>query len=346
MPDPNKKNEWWNQTVPSILPKTYLSLAAERGFAPEYFLDQININHKLLDDPQSELSMRVFEQLITAILDKLGQDAIGLEVGWRLPPTAFGNVGYALLCCATVGEAIQICQRFWHLIARGIHLSVETRDDTCIIDISAQEPVPDTFHRIMLECALTSMHRGFQLLIGHQQYAEEIWFALPEPSYSNIVRERLGTVKFDMPASQMRIPAALLETPLGMSNPTGLAFAIEQCEREEVISGITGNNVTLRVEEKMELGLNGYPDLEQIAQKLHMTTRTLRRKLQLENSGYKTLLERARRRDAIQLLENQELEIQKVAELLGYADPANFTRAFRQWTGQSPSQYRKARQNG
>ena len=95
----------------------------------------------------------------------------------------------------------------------------------------------------------------------------------------------------------------------------------------------------------MVYGLDGYPTLEDISQRLNMTTRTLRRKLEEEGTNFKALLEEAKRRDAIQLLDDRNLEIQRVANLLGYQDPANFTRAFRQWTGQTPSQYRDTRSN-
>ena len=62
-----------------------------------------------------------------------------------------------------------------------------------------------------------------------------------------------------------------------------------------------------------------------------------------EGIQYKTMVEETKRRDAVRLLDDQVMEIQQVATLLGYQDPANFTRAFRQWTGQTPSQYRATR---
>ncbi|HET8708252.1 MAG TPA: helix-turn-helix transcriptional regulator, partial [Pseudomonadales bacterium] len=98
------------------------------------------------------------------------------------------------------------------------------------------------------------------------------------------------------------------------------------------------------VHAEMVLGPSGYPSQEQLADKLHMSTRTFRRRLYEKNISYKQVLEDTRRRDAMQLLEKKTLEIQKVAELLGYKNPANFTRAFREWTGRSPSQYRFLRQ--
>ncbi len=80
-----------------------------------------------------------------------------------------------------------------------------------------------------------------------------------------------------------------------------------------------------------------------MARRLGMAPRTLRRHLKQEGTRYSTMLDAARRRDALRLLDNPSLPANRIAELLGYEDPANFTRAFRRWTGQSPSQYRRAR---
>ncbi|HET8706005.1 MAG TPA: helix-turn-helix transcriptional regulator, partial [Pseudomonadales bacterium] len=117
------------------------------------------------------------------------------------------------------------------------------------------------------------------------------------------------------------------------------------CEKEEALSGLESSRLLARAQNAMVLGVKGYPSLEELSKMLNMTPRTLRRKLQLEGSKYSQLLEESRRRDAVKLLDNRNLEVQKVAELLGYADPANFTRAFRQWTGQTPSEYRVTRNN-
>ena len=76
------------------------------------------------------------------------------------------------------------------------------------------------------------------------------------------------------------------------------------------------------------------------AARLHITPRTFRRRLQEQGSGYRLLLEEARRRDSCRLLAQPEPDIRRISELLGYADPANFTRAFRQWTGCTPSEWR------
>ena len=73
-----------------------------------------------------------------------------------------------------------------------------------------------------------------------------------------------------------------------------------------------------------------------------MSSRTLKRRLQQVGLGYQQLLDEARKRDAIKLIQNTHLTIEQIAQHLGYTDAANFTRAFKKWTGDTPSRYRLA----
>ena len=66
--------------------------------------------------------------------------------------------------------------------------------------------------------------------------------------------------------------------------------------------------------------------LEQVAERLFMSSRTLKRRLQQTGLGFQQLLDEARKRDAIKLLQNTSLTIEQIALRLGYTDPANFTR--------------------
>lgn len=76
-----------------------------------------------------------------------------------------------------------------------------------------------------------------------------------------------------------------------------------------------------------------------------MSTRTLRRRLEDGGASYRQLLDEARYRDARQWLAASDLDLKTIAERLQFTDPANFTRAFRRWAGQTPSTFRAAASN-
>jgi AraC-like DNA-binding protein len=83
------------------------------------------------------------------------------------------------------------------------------------------------------------------------------------------------------------------------------------------------------------------PALHEIAREQHIVPRTLIRRLKREGVSYQQILQQVRRQQAMELLADPGLTVKQISYLLGYKDPSNFGRAFRQWQGQSPGAYRR-----
>ncbi len=332
---------WWFQTVPVIYPLTCLELAKERGANVDNIIRQADLPFDILKHPTSEISLSQMKLLVEVVIDNIGDDGIGIELGLRLPPTAFGNLGYALLCSKSIEDVVELCVRFWHLLARTImDLSLHASETICVLDFTIMAPLPESIQRFICEVALTSIYQGFRLLADAEDEDMELWFCMPPPSYAEKSSSLLGRVHYNMPSNQFRFSSHLMQKRLSMYNATGLKFAVEQCIKEEELLNNDQRELRQKVCQKLSFGKNGYLTLEEISQHMNMTARTLRRRLDNEGTSFKSLLESAKRRDAIRLLDDRNMEIQRIAAFLGYQEPANFTRAFRQWTGQTPSQYR------
>lgn len=338
------KPEWRDHSIPAVYPQTYLRVAEERGASPEAILRRAGLNPAFIRRP-SDLRMVEMQALTETVLAVVGDDGLGVDVGWYLPPTAFGSFGYALLCSETLRDALEITRRYWHLAGRGTRLSVQAQQALYAAEVTPAGPFPATLRPLVLEVTMTSLYHGFLLLTDWAVEGLEIWFDFPAPGHADKVRRTLGTVRYDMPVNQFRFPGHLLDTRLGMHNPAALKFALEQCEREDALLSSQADRVASRAREAMRFDAGGYPSLADLSRRLNLTARTLRRRLDREGTSYSRLLAEARRRDALRLLDDPTLAIQRVAEWLGYRDPANFTRAFRQWTGQTPSQYRATRRS-
>ncbi|HJK91278.1 MAG TPA: AraC family transcriptional regulator [Polyangiaceae bacterium LLY-WYZ-15_(1-7)] len=339
-------DEWRRWFVPGVVPLTVLDIAAERGLSPATLLARANVTVPPSELFEAGLTLGQQADLVEVVAEALGDPRLGFEIGWRLPPTALGSVGYAILSSATVTEALELLQRFWHLVGRATSITLDTAGETGSVTLDVRVPMDAEGTALIKEITLVSMVRGVRGLAPGAEEALEVWFDFPEPPQGAWVRERLGRVRWDMPACQLRFPTALLDTKLPMSNPVGLRAAVAWCEREERLRGMADGRVTARVQSDLQPGPEGYPSLDQMARRLGMAPRTLRRHLGKEGTRYSDLLEAARRRDALRLLDNRALTAQEVAEMLGYRDAANFTRAFRRWTGQTPSQYRAATAEG
>jgi AraC-like DNA-binding protein len=98
--------------------------------------------------------------------------------------------------------------------------------------------------------------------------------------------------------------------------------------------------VTARVRGLFGADKGALPSIEDIAQALHVSARTLKRQLAAEGTSFSLLVDEERRERAMFLLGSPALSLKDIADRLGYANLANFTRAFQRWTGQAPGEYR------
>ena len=125
-----------------------------------------------------------------------------------------------------------------------------------------------------------------------------------------------------------------------MANPVASQLAFAQCEQELQRFGLDKPFVA-QVKALMFNEKTGFSTLEQVALRLHMSGRTLKRQLAKYELSYSDLVEEARKQKAVDLLANAQLTLEDISDYLGYSDLPNFTRAFKRWTKQTPALYRK-----
>ncbi len=337
-----QKQLWWEQNVPVVIPLTYLQIARERQLNVSELFRMAGLPADYAQRPY-ELALYQVHALVEAMLRLGGDHGLGLDMGWRLPPTAFGSFGQALLCSYSLRDALRLCQKYWQLVARGTVLDIREADGYYQAQVAPLAPLPAMQHQIMMETTLSSVYRGFQVLAPGVIDRLEISFDYPEPPHAARILEYIPSARFSQKQGQLRFPAEILDVLLPMHHPAALAMALQQCEQEHALSHHQLPRVLAAVRSYLLFHGKGYPDMEEVSASLHMSSRSLRRHLQAEGSSFKKLLDEARQRDAVRLLADRRLGLSQIATMLGYQDPANFTRAFRQWTGTTPQRYRHER---
>lgn len=331
---------------PSI-PVSYLQvlveIVAERGVGIAQLLAGVAIDPALLHRAEARMSAYQWTALVMNAIKLTSDPGLGYEYGLRLRPSAHGFLGYATLSCTSMRQAMDITLRYCQARQREFTMSLRTEGEYGMIEVRENHPIP-VLRAFFLENILLGLARGASAVIGadFKDFPEaEIWFDWPEPAYHAAYRDRLPTIRFSRPANLLRFPIRWLEMRPVLADPLASQQAIELCERELAQAGGVEDPISLRVcAELALLPQGGYPPVDAVAARLHMSGRSLKRKLQLTGTSFLQLLEEVRRRDAQELIERSPLELQAIATRLGYTNPANFTRAFRKWTGESPSQYR------
>jgi AraC-like DNA-binding protein len=171
---------------------------------------------------------------------------------------------------------------------------------------------------------------------------DQVMFPFAAPSYASFAAELYGCrVRYDASWAGFTLPSRVLDAPLRAADPLALREAVLICERElERIS--TLETYAGRVRRLLLSHPNGFPSLEATARMLHMTPRTLHRRLVEEGTSFRELLEAERRQLAREHIKAGRFTLQEIAYRLGYTDFANFRRAFKRWEGSSPAAFRDA----
>ena len=133
--------------------------------------------------------------------------------------------------------------------------------------------------------------------------------------------------------------------PAGAANPF-LAFLGRVAKRIEASATPRETPFRAEVERRIEpLLADGPVRVDAVARALGLSRQTLYRRLKAEGTTFEALVERVRRRLALELLRGGA-SVKEAAYRLGFSDPAAFSRAFKRWTGQSPRDARGPRQPG
>ena len=134
---------------------------------------------------------------------------------------------------------------------------------------------------------------------------------------------------------------SVLMEPLSQGN--ALAFKAAQAQCSDLLERHrSGAGLAARVKSLLTRQGAGMPGMDEVADALCMTPRTLRRRLLEEGATFLRLREEVRRATAEELLSGGALSVENIADHLGYAEPTCFINAFRRWTGETPLVYRKA----
>jgi AraC-like DNA-binding protein len=170
----------------------------------------------------------------------------------------------------------------------------------------------------------------------------EVWFQHPAPDDESEYRKVFGCpVYFRRESNAILLDRALLDTPVPTAD--GALHAVLARHANELLarvpeSSTVADQVRRLLPEALRLGTTQVTDL---AGQLHLTPRSLQRRLSEEGTSFQQLLDETRRELALRYVHVRGMTIAELAFLLGFADASSFIRAFKRWTGDAPSDYRR-----
>lgn len=365
-------------TLPSIVPpppcgvqvpKVALSNAhlmahvvAQRGIDTRRLLSDAKLSPALLAREHGELYAAEYAALVRSALRLTNDPCLGFELGMNMTPTMHGPLGYALISARSLSDALDLGVTYWRLTGRFIRVSLHKFDDDVRLRVNERMPL-GSLQRFAVESTIAGWMPAFRHMLGETDVRMDVTLRFMAPYHPAFERyaDRLPMAQFGCDANEIVIPAHYLDMTLPLGHPDAARQAKASCdvalarltEQSSVVHQVAealaltaeGYPTMAKVAEALTVTAEGYPTMAKVAQRMGVTSRTLARHLDRHGLTFRQVLDECRHQEARTLLADGAQAVEDIAARLGYNDPANFSRAFRRWSGCTPTQYRQKRRS-
>ncbi|SER03048.1 transcriptional regulator, AraC family [Solimonas aquatica] len=321
----------WTQLLSDWLDREALAAPAIRGQLATYAPDDV-------------LPIQDWHRLLAqacALRPELA--APGLAIGAGVQPRHVGVLGYLVLACANLGEAMLAYQRYERLFY-GLSL-VEVRAEGA--SMSLRWP-PTQAAAIADETAIAALVTFLRRQLDRPAGPERVGFLHgADAAHARACEDFFGCpVDFGSSHTEVRFPKAYLGISMPQHEP-GLRALLDR-QAQALLEALPEPGDFDRAVQQVLLRQlpEGEVNIERVAAALHQSARTLQRRLERTGLSWQQLLDRTREQLARQYLEDRGLSLAEIALLLGYAEQSAFTRAFRRWTGRTPRAFRQRQRPG
>jgi AraC-like DNA-binding protein len=296
-------------SVSASITLAVLHAASRMGLARSQLMRECGLDDSQLGDPDARVPFSTQERLWQA-LSRMPHGEPGLALGSNLAPGPFSVLGYLLQSSPTLGDALAAGLRYQRLVGEGGEVQLHEQGDELQL-----------LYRPLHPDLAATRPRGLAMLASWGHMVQ------PQLDVRHMHRARIAPAQ---PAERQ-------------ANPP-LQNLLRQ-HAEALLARLPSAGLSARVVALLgEQLARGEPDRAELARHLHLSERTLQRRLADEGCNYQQLLNDTRRQLAEHHLHSGKLPAAEIALLLGYSEPSVFFRAFRQWTGLTPGEYRNRQQ--
>ena len=320
-----------------------VEVLGEQGIAPEASLSGTGLAPENLADPETLTSVRQYITVVRNALRLSKTPETPFLTGSRIPLSAYGMYGFALVCSPTIREYFQVAVKY-HRLATPL-LSVSWREEgkyaSWIFPMNPAISHPDALLRFLMEQQLTQLSTHLRATIEGDAYLPvRAVLSYPAPDHIHLYERYLGCpVSFGHPMSEMMYPKSILSAKPPLAHRLTSKILQDTCDR--ILGEVkTSTGVAGEVYQIIASTPGHSPSMERVAKHIGTTIRTLNRRLSAEGTSFTQILDDVRCNLANEYLRSTKLSIDDISELVGFSDAANFRHAFRRWTGSTPARFR------
>ncbi|MDB4940704.1 MAG: Transcriptional regulator, AraC family [Labilithrix sp.] len=324
---------------PNALAPALLRLVVEHGGDPALLAVQCGLDASAADLDEVAITPSSLALLVRSVSEVLADPHGALRFPFEAKVRRYDGVGLALRSARTPREVMMLAARYAPLLFPQLAIAVADGEEVVLTAQHAGHPrgLGLLVDELILATLLAHCRRG-----GSEVTPARVWLTSARPRTIEPLLEALRTsaVTFGERDTGFALGRAAADRELPGYDAAMLVTA-EQLAGAALASAPRAGSLASLVATRLEALLAEAPTTDAVAASLHMSGRTLQRRLEEEGTRFSAVLDVARERAARRLLDDRALPLTEVAFRAGFADLASFSRAFKRWTGMPPGAYRR-----
>lgn len=292
-----------------------------------------------------QAEVRAVRNLLAALHGRPEVNGLGVAVGLRFSLANLGLFGFAVMVCPTLRDLMNVGLRFFSLSTLQTTVAFSESAGRMTMSMDGRH-LPEDVRTFFVERDIAGLFATLPNFINPvlAENADQVRLELGrEARFLEPLVELLPIhdVRFGADRSLVSFPSTMLDEPLPRADAATLAVCVAQCE-ELIQRRSRRQGLSEQVRNLIVATPGQIASLPEVAGRLDLHPRTLRRRLAEEHTTFRDLLGEVRSALAAELIGQVGLSVEEAAGRLGYSETAAFTRAFRGWFGMPPSRYRAA----
>lgn len=325
-------------TVPISFVRQLLAGVRLAAGCPERLLQEAGIAPALITENAARVTTEQFATLYQRLAKELDDELPGM-FSRPVRNGTFKFLCLSLVEAANVRTALYRFTRFFRLFLDDLAIEMSRQGQLTRIALLPRLPTAaeNTFAQ---EILLRLVHGVASWLAGSKMPLARVDFTYPRPPHaSEYVFLYPGPAYFDQPLTAVHFETRLLDTPIRQDR-RGLGEFLRRAPGDWLFASFAERLVSHSVRAYLSQRLHLPAGIEDVAQAMHTSVRSLSRKLRCEGTSFQAIKDELRRDVAIQLLTKTDKPIAVIGADLGFDSPTTFHRAFKAWTGSTPGAYR------
>jgi AraC-like DNA-binding protein len=329
--------------VSGVMVRVLVDAVERAGVARDDLLQSANIDPARLVETSARFDLKEFATLQMRAMDLTRDEALGLHIIERFDDGAFDLISHLVVHAPTLREALALCLQFHPLVIDDALATLHETDSTAVL----QCHLPRTFERadrMFAEFSIAGLTRMLRFFGGGGVTPQAVSFEHARPVHHREYTRLLGhAVTFEQPATALVFDRAVLNRPQLHQHPE--LYGLLRSQAQHAVDRVAAE---LGPAEKLRQYLLArpparLPGLSTAARDLGVSARSLGRRLAEDGTTYRSVVQAILEDSARLLLRDPKQTIQQTARALGFDNVGAFHRAFKRWTGLTPTQYREAR---